>query len=172
MKHINRLLALLLSLVLVFNLALPVFAADDPNPAMPVITRDMILDMRPIKYGEEFTLTLSIEAEIPNGDPIAYQWYCGIAVGLILPAPIPGATTSSCTVEGKGSGGSNRYYYCVVSNANNEMLQVSSHHNIIMFEPKLGVRIFQSVIRAIDKILRIFGVSFSLYDLLFTWFTT
>ena len=75
MKLSKRLLALLLSTVLAFGLALPAMAEDDPPtepaPAMPVIT------VQPqtihVKRGEQ--KTLSVEAHIPNGDPLGYLWY-------------------------------------------------------------------------------------------------
>lgn len=75
MKPSTRLLALLLSLVLAFSLALPAFAEDDlpeePNPAMPVITVQPQGDIR-VRAGQKFTL--KVEAYIPNGDDIGYAW--------------------------------------------------------------------------------------------------
>ena len=69
MKHTKRLLALLLTLVLALGLALPTFAST--NPAMPVITKQP--QSVTVLNGE--TYTFSIEAEIPNGDPLRYEWY-------------------------------------------------------------------------------------------------
>jgi len=77
MKLSKRLPALLLVLALAFiSLALPAFA-EDPDPAMPVITAQ--------PQGARLTeiaifrkaVTLSVEAYIPNGDEIGYDWYKG-----------------------------------------------------------------------------------------------
>ena len=76
MKQSKRLLALMLTLVLAFSLALPALAEDadppeEPNPAMPVITVQPV-GGRARQYG---ITTLSVQAYIPNGDEIGYQWY-------------------------------------------------------------------------------------------------
>ena len=77
MKTAKTLLALALTLALTLTLALPAFAetdpSEEPDPAMPVIT------VQPegvrVKFGR--FVTLSVQANIPNGDEIGYQWYCG-----------------------------------------------------------------------------------------------
>ena len=67
----KRLFATILTIALAFTLALPVFAENDPNPAMPVIT------VQPeggrVRTGQ--SITLSVEAYIPNGDEIGFRWY-------------------------------------------------------------------------------------------------
>ena len=78
MKPIKRLLALLLTLALAFALALPALAQDEePNPAMPVIT------VQPqggrIRLYE--SVTVSIQAHIPNGDEPGYLWHCRYSDG-------------------------------------------------------------------------------------------
>lgn len=79
-KYTKRLLAALLSLALAFSPALPAFAQDEepegPDPAMPVIT------VQPQSYRFRFDdrpreLQLSVEAHIPGGGEIGYQWYRG-----------------------------------------------------------------------------------------------
>jgi len=168
MKTTKRLLALLMALALGLSLALPALAEEDP--AMPVITKDLpLIDMRPVKIGEVFTMTLEIEAEIPNGDPIRYQWYRGTGVSL-LSMPIPGATTPSYTVSETGNGGRSPYFYCVVYNTSDETLCVSSHGLSIPFEPPLRERILRSLMLAIEKILRFFNIDVPLYDFFFNWF--
>ena len=75
MNHTKRLLALLLTLLLAFTLALPAFAEDDPpeepDPAMPVITRQPQAGKWRFLEG----VNISLEAQIPNGDPIGYIWH-------------------------------------------------------------------------------------------------
>ena len=70
MKQCKRLLALLLTLSLAFTLALPAFA-EDPDPAMPVITVQP--QSGQISLGG--TYKHSVEASIPNGDEVGYRWY-------------------------------------------------------------------------------------------------
>jgi len=140
-----------------------------PNPAKPVITKNLpLMDVPLVKVGAVFTATLDIEAEIPNGDPIRYQWYRGTG-GSLLATPISGATAPSYTVNEKGDGGRSPYFYCVVYNANDETLNASSIGVSVPFEPTLRARILKSLILVIDKILLFFGSSISLYDFLYNW---
>jgi len=69
MKHSKRLFAMLI-LILALGLG-PSALAEEPNPAMPVITVQPVGGQ--VKTGETFTL--SVEAHIPNGDEIGYRWY-------------------------------------------------------------------------------------------------
>ena len=71
MKHTKHALAVLLALVLALTLALPAFAADDPNPAMPVIT----VQPQSVRVKADRDFTLSMKAHIPNGDEISYRWW-------------------------------------------------------------------------------------------------
>ena len=75
MKLSKRLLALLLGLALALSLALPALAEDDtpeePNPAMPVITEQPVGGR--VRIGQ--SITLRVQAHIPNGDEIEYRWY-------------------------------------------------------------------------------------------------
>ena len=75
MKHAKKLLALLLTLALALTLVLPAFTEDDPpeepNPAMPVITRQPVGGI--IRFGS--SVPVSVEAYIPNGDEIGYLWH-------------------------------------------------------------------------------------------------
>jgi hypothetical protein len=75
MKSTKRLLAILLVFLLTFGFAMPAIAEEEPPEeplsAVPVIT------VQPqggsARGRNEFTLT--VEAYIPNGSPLAYQWY-------------------------------------------------------------------------------------------------
>jgi len=67
----KRLFATILTLALALTLALPVFAVGEPNPAMPVITVQS--EGGRVKTGQ--SITLSVEAYIPNGDEIGFRWY-------------------------------------------------------------------------------------------------
>jgi len=81
MKHAKKWLALLLTLALALTLALPAFAEDDPpeepNPAMPVITRQPEGGI--IRFGS--SVPISVEAHIPNGDEIGYLWHFNYSNG-------------------------------------------------------------------------------------------
>jgi len=75
MKLPKRLLTLSLMLLLVLSVFPSVFAEEpqpsEPNPAMPVIT------VRPESIRIPSTrrsFTLSLEAYIPNGDEVGYEW--------------------------------------------------------------------------------------------------
>jgi len=76
MQFTKRTLAVILTLIFVFSLTLPAVIAeeppDEPNPAMPVIT----VQPKGASVVSGDTLTLSVEAYIPNGDEIGYTWWC------------------------------------------------------------------------------------------------
>jgi len=113
----KKLLALLLTLALAFTLALPAFA-EDPDPAMPVITRQP-KGLR-VRNGESFTL--SVEATIPNGDEIGYQWYI---VSSSLGRDIAKEDTAELTATIYG--GQDYPYYVEVYNRSNPELRVKSN---------------------------------------------
>ena len=147
MKYAKKWLTLLLALAMGLAPAMPAFAAAEPNPAMPVITMDMLIDMAPVKYGKQYRLDLTIQAVIPNGDPIGYQWYEWYE-GVLDPRAIPGANAPSYTVHSMNTGGANPSYYCVVFNANDETLAVTSRPTVIWLErppPSLGDRILECI---------------------------
>ena len=75
----KKLLSILLAAALVFTLALPAFAEDEPDPAMPVITRQPE-DVRKEKGVEFF---LRVDARIPNGDAVGYRWMCNDGDGYV-----------------------------------------------------------------------------------------
>lgn len=114
MSLTKKLFALLLALALALGLALPTFAGGEPDPAMPVITKqpeDVKLNVN--LFGDaEFTLR--IEAYIPNGDPVGYQWWYDLSNTGSLYVPIEGATGSTFTASTADYGSS---LYCVVYNA-------------------------------------------------------
>ena len=117
MHHTKRLLALLLTLILAFTLAMPAFAEDvppeEPDPAMPVIT------VQPQDIGiKEFfififgkAVTLSVQAYIPNGDEVGCQWY-------IDGKSIEGETGSTLQVRDEGD--TRRYHVEVFNQTNPE----------------------------------------------------
>ena len=80
MKHTKRLLALFLALfTLAFSLALPASAQESitqhsqatQNPAMPVIT----VQPQNVRVSLGQVIFLTVEAHIPNGDPIGFRWF-------------------------------------------------------------------------------------------------
>jgi|GEM_PF-2514947 len=91
MKNMKRLLAVVLVVALVLtSLVLPIQAQDETDySARPVITR------QPISVeGQPFQrLTLRVEAYIPNGDRIGFQWYYQPVLG--SPNILEGETSAS-----------------------------------------------------------------------------
>jgi len=81
MKHIKRVLALLLALALGVGLAVPAFAQESiiehseatENPAKPVITAQP--EPYAVPHNPATFFWVQVKAEIPNGDPVGYQWY-------------------------------------------------------------------------------------------------
>jgi len=72
MKFKKHILATLLAIALALTLALPAMAADEPDPAMPVIT------VQPVGSSQRAlraTFVISVQAHIPNGDDVGYTWY-------------------------------------------------------------------------------------------------
>ena len=66
-----RALALLLALALCVGLGVPALAEEEEESATPVITKQP--ESVTVTRGEKFEFT--IEAEIPNGDEVGYQWF-------------------------------------------------------------------------------------------------
>jgi len=93
MKYHKHLCVLLLTLLLAFGIApsaaaeTEIFDVQSNDSAMPVITRQP--ESLTVLCCEEFTL--SVEAYIPNGDELGYQWYHG-------GSSIDGATGPTLTV--------------------------------------------------------------------------
>ena len=114
MKHTKKLLAALLSLALALALALPAMAEDEPDPAMPVITRQPVGGSQ---TGQNTTFTRYVQARIPNGDSIGYEWYRD---GVL----VEGATGASITVELYSPGTVD--IYVVVYNLDNPEYHVTS----------------------------------------------
>ena len=144
MKHTKRLLALLLAFALTLGLALPAAAiinldgtepdwdgdplirplsdTINPNPAMPVITR------QPQKASASSCtgFTLSIQAEAPNGDPLRYEWYQvrkGTDDWLVSE---DASFSMAICIDSIDAGTEQFQYYCVVYNANDDSLFVQS----------------------------------------------
>jgi len=103
---IKRLIAMLLSLVLVFGFVMPVFAQESvtehseatKNPATPVITvQPQSITIRP---GDEVILV--VEAYIPNGDLMRYhRWFSlGPIPGFILDTNTPALDITEIFAEG------------------------------------------------------------------------
>jgi len=119
----KRLIALLMSLVLAFTLALPAFAeteAPEVNPAMPVIT----VQPESVTILNGSSYTLSVQAEIPNGDPLRYEWY---ELGTDRIVSDEASFSAGISVQFANTTDSARfYYYVIVFNANDETLFVQS----------------------------------------------
>jgi len=110
MKTVKRLFILLLSLALAFTLALPAFAEDDePASPMPVIT----VQPERISTGIFTEITLRVEAEIPNGDPLGYQWY-----DAFNKKPIEGAVAAEFCFNSDDMNMFFGLFNCVVYNSN------------------------------------------------------
>jgi len=108
MKTTKRLLVLLLGLALAFALAMPAFAEEDePASPMPVIT----VQPEWISTGISTEITLAVEAEIPNGDPLGYQWYDAFKKKPIEGAVSPALCVKSDEITMFG------LFYCVVYNS-------------------------------------------------------
>ena len=75
MKRSKRILALFLSVILALGLGPAVFAEgeNEPDPAMPVITKQP--ESLTVSFPFDSDIRITIEAEIPNGDPISYLWF-------------------------------------------------------------------------------------------------
>jgi len=158
MKASTRLLALLLSFVLAFGLALPAFAQESlienseatENPAMPVIT------VQPqggrVRLGEPYTL--SVEAYIPNGDEFGLRWY-NSADDFI--GNIPVITTTPYSLG-------TRSYSVVVYNRNNWDCYVQSEIARVEVDANLFEiisEIFKAPVYAYQIILYLVGDPFS-----------
>ena len=149
MKPSTRLLALLLSLVLAFSLALPAFAEDDlpeePNPAMPIITVQPV-GLR-VKADTEFTL--SVEAYIPNGDEVGYEWRHVLPDGS---TKYPGSRNSA-RISQTLSGVRTHYYTVVVYNRSNPEYRVTSE--------TVSVKVYQTPLDVISNYFMIaLGITF------------
>jgi len=118
----KKLLAILLSLTLLFAAALPAFASEDlaeePNPAMPIIYA--WTDGARVHYGEAFELR--VVANIPNGDAIGYRWY------RYLQQEVGSKSVFRGTADESTAG----YYYVEVYNQDNpEAPVVTSDHMLV-----------------------------------------
>ena len=106
MKRMKHLFALLLALVFATGLALPAFAEEEPDPAMPVIIRQPVGGYA--RVGD--SVTFAIEAELPNAGRIGYQWY-DAATGMPIADAISGSVSFTFPLTGISA-------YCVVYNMN------------------------------------------------------
>jgi len=133
MKFSKRLIALLLGVALVFGLAMPALAEGAmtehseaaANPAMPVIT----VQPRGLRTKDNEAFTLRVEATIPNGDEIGYQW-CQIreqdGVASFHRRNAADLTITSLLKDYGGNCRHSYYYYVVVYNASQPELRVTS----------------------------------------------
>jgi len=71
-RFFSTLLACALTLALALSFIPHAFAQDEPGPAMPVIT---VQPQGSSQKVARATFTLSVEAHIPSGDAIGYEWY-------------------------------------------------------------------------------------------------
>ena len=117
MRFAKRFLALLLVISLGLGFAAHCFAEDDDvDGAMPVITKQPESAKVPLTQKRD---PVTIEAYIPNGDAIGYQWYDASGK---TPVEIEGATDSSMPIKY-----SYRSYYCVVYNQNDSTAKEGPH---------------------------------------------
>jgi len=124
MKLPKRILALLLAFMLALGLGASVIAEDEPpgepNPAMPVITAQP--QSITIQNNSEFSI--SVQAEIPNGDPMRYEWF-SVESGMTVSDET--SITGGISVQfAKNAANAQFQYYVVVYNANDESLYVTS----------------------------------------------
>lgn len=168
MKHFKSLLAVVLALGLCVGLGAPAFAGDTQDSAMPVITKQPEnVIVTPGIFGmfetDNTEFTLRIEASIPNGDPVGYQWY-RISVSNQWKTPIQGATESTYSAyigdvrDVSGWDYSNFAFCCVVYNAKEGL---DGEHNVtskeIIFERYPGL--FTSILKIVGSVI---GLPFSL----------
>jgi len=173
MKYATRILTLLLALVLCAGLAVPVFAEegeeldlampeivmqspeeDEPDPAMPVIT--MQPEPYTVQNNPSTFFRVGVLAEIPNGDPIGYQWYEAKPKG-----DIPLSSTTNRLNEGYSEWdlliGVN--FYCVVYNQSDSTAEEGPHRVVsetVAVRPSSRVSYMLSNITA-----RILGIALS-----------
>jgi len=112
MKHMKKLLSLLLAAALGVGLAVPAAAALAVNetPVITVQPRD-----KGVLPGEEFTL--SVQAHIPNGDAAGYQWYDATWHAAPYGSTMIGETGPELAITASTRYSMNNKYYCVVYNA-------------------------------------------------------
>jgi len=126
----RKLIAALLALALVFTIALPVLAQDDndepePCPYTPVIRSPLVIfgDHTSTASGIliERSRSMSIRADIPNGNPIGFRWYRDNRV-------ITGETTSHHTTgsTSRMSVSVSGYFHVVVYNVEHPQYYVTS----------------------------------------------
>jgi len=120
MRLTKKLLSVLLVLVLALTLAMPAFAEngeppEEPNPAMPVITVQPVGGRIRVENRNDM---LRVQAYIPNGDEIGFQWYRYSESS----ARRPMGRTAEITVIHPGD----VYYYVVVYNRADPSLRVRS----------------------------------------------
>ena len=132
MKLLKRLLVSLLVLALALGLALPAFSVDDP--AMPVIT----VQPQGVSTKQNQRIVLSVEAHIPNGDEIGYQWYCGsnTLVG----------QTGACLEIKRAAPTDSGLYYVEVYNRGDKAFSVRSAGANVKVSPTLAYSFMRSVV--------------------------
>ena len=130
MKSTKRLLALLLIFALAFTLALPVFAEDEPDPAMPVIT----VQPQGERVLKEDLFLVKKKAHIPNGDEIGYQWYRNNTL-------LDGATGDSII----GNARETADYYVIAYNKANPELNVKSETARVVVYVSFFLKMFNYV---------------------------
>ena len=145
MKHTRRVFSVLLALILALGLAVPALAEGEPDPAMPVITAQP--QSVTVKSNEIFTLTIA--AEIPNGDEVGYQWYMND-----LPMPMPVSFSDSFIALQLGEQGFDGFaFYCVVYNLNDDTKSVTSETITVTVERKSDEKAPNQVAQAILDVI-------------------
>jgi len=131
LKRLKRIACIVLALSLATGFGLPA-QAEEADPAMPVITKQP--ESVAVLPGEEFTL--SVEAHIPNGDAVGYQWHIANPFNVnVSGAAGPELTLKASSVlYGTLVFGT---YYCIVYNADKglEAGSVLSEHAVVSQRP-------------------------------------
>ena len=173
MKHVKKLLALLLAIIMAFGIGVSALA-EEPLPQIITQPRDQT-----ITNGDSFTL--SIEMVVPAGWAVEYQWVVVYynAYGEIRAEEIPGATQPSLRLSPGGAFyppyppeakryGSSLNYRCniTVRHGDGAVLKPDSHPASIGLKPTLGWRIVGFLLSAFEFLTFPFRAT---YYIFFGW---
>jgi len=123
----KRLLSALLILAIALALAMPAFAEGEPNPAMPEITAQPVSCK--VNLGSGWW-SLEVVAEIPNGDPIGYQWYQVSPQGDIPVGPNHQRIDRNLHDIDEWDMIKGVKFYCVVYNSNDSTAEEGPHRAV------------------------------------------
>ena len=124
MKRMKKTLALLLAALLALGLSSPAMAQEITEEPLEALAQDYAGTPQVIRHPEDAeaffggTFTLSVEAMIPGGAPMEYQWRLRVAYGEY--EAVPGAVGASFTAnidDYLETIGESCYFECLVFNA-------------------------------------------------------